>query len=46
MLDTHVMDVVLTNLYGSLDKDIHIKILEGFIMHEAFCNELRSVYSI
>ena len=29
-LDMRLMDVVATYLYGSLDKDIHMKILEGF----------------
>uniref|UniRef100_A0A6N2KGN2 Reverse transcriptase Ty1/copia-type domain-containing protein n=1 Tax=Salix viminalis TaxID=40686 RepID=A0A6N2KGN2_SALVM len=40
------MDVVTAYLYGSLDKDIHTKIPEGFTMPEAFCNEPRSVYFI
>ena len=46
ILDTHLMDVVAAYLYGSLDKDIHMKIPEGFTMLGAFCNESRSVYSI
>ena len=33
----HLMDVITTYLYGSLDKDIHMKIPEGFTMPEAFC---------
>jgi len=40
------MDVVTTFLYGSLDKDIHMKIPEGFKMPEAFYDKPRSVYSI
>ena len=40
------MDVVATYLYGSLDKDIHMKIPEEFTMPEAFCNEPRIVYYI
>jgi mannitol-specific phosphotransferase system IIBC component len=30
------MDVVTTYLYGTLDKQIYMKILEGFKMLEAF----------
>jgi hypothetical protein len=41
-----LMDVVTTRLYESLDKDIHMKILEGFIMPEAFYDKPISVYSI
>ena len=42
----HLMNVVATYLYGSLDKYIYMKIPEGFTMPEAFCNEHKSVYSI
>jgi hypothetical protein len=35
-LDICLMDVVITNIYGSLDKDIHVKIPEGFKFLEAF----------
>ena len=42
----HLIDVVATYLYVSLDKDIHMKIPKGFTMPEAFCNERRSVCSI
>ena len=45
-LDMHLMDAVATYLYISLDKDIHMKIPEGFTMPEAFCNKPRSFYSI
>ena len=45
-LDICLMDVVVAYLYGLLDKDIHMKILEGFIMPEDFCNESRNVYSV
>ena len=45
-LNMRLMDVVAAYLYGSLDKDIHMKIPEGFTMPKAFCNEPRSVYSI
>ena len=42
----HLKNVVVAYLYGLLDKDIHIKILNGFIMSKAFCNEPRNDYSI
>ena len=42
----HLMDIVTTYLYGSLDKDIYMKILGGFKMPEAFYNKPRNVYSI
>ena len=45
-LDMHLIDVVVVYLYGLLDKDIHVKIFEGFIMSKAFCNELKHIYSI
>jgi mannitol-specific phosphotransferase system IIBC component len=35
-LDICLMDVVTTYLYGTLDKQIYMKILEGFKMLEAF----------
>jgi len=35
-LDICLMDVVTTYLYRTLDKQIHMKILEGFKMFEAF----------
>jgi hypothetical protein len=37
-LDICLMDVVITNIYGSLDKDIHVKIPEGFKFLEALNN--------
>ena len=45
-LDMYLMNVVAVYLYGSLDKDIHMKIPEGFTMPKAFCNEPKSVYYI
>jgi len=45
-LDMCLIDVVTTYLYGSLDKDIHMKIPEGFKMPEAFYDKSISVYSI
>jgi len=35
-LDMCLINVVITYLYGLLDKHIHIKISEGFKMLEAF----------
>ena len=37
-LDMHLMDDITTYLYGSIDNDIYIKILEGFILPEANCD--------
>jgi len=31
-----LMDVFTTYLYGSIDNDVYMKILEGFKMHEAY----------
>jgi len=41
-----LMDVVTTYLYGSLDKDIHMKIPKEFKMPKAFYDKPKSVYSI
>ena len=35
-LDMRLMDVVTTYLYGSLDNDIYMKILEGYKMSETY----------
>jgi hypothetical protein len=43
-LDIRLINVVTTYLYGSLDKDIHLKIPERFKMPEAFYDKLKSVY--
>ena len=40
----HFMDVVMAYLYGSLDFDIYMKILEGLKMPEAYIP--RNLYSI
>ena len=45
-LDLHLMDVVIAYLYGSLDDDIYMKILEGFKMLEATNSKHCSIYSI
>ena len=43
-LKMHLMDVVTTYLYGSLDSDIYMKIPEGLKMPEAYTP--RNLYSI
>jgi hypothetical protein len=45
-LDIRLMNVVTTYPYESLDKDIHMKIPEGFKMPETFYDKPRSVYYI
>ena len=35
-LDMRLMDVVIAYLYGSLDNDIYMKILEGYKMSETY----------
>ena len=35
-LDMRLMDVVIAYLYGSLDNDIYMKILEGYKMFETY----------
>ena len=45
-LDMQLMDVVTTYLYGSLDNDIYMKILEGYKMPETYNPTSWSMYSI
>ena len=45
-LDMRLMDVITKNLYGSMDNDIYMKILEGFKLPKANCTKPRSMYSI
>ena len=46
-LDMCLMDVVIASLYGSLDSDIYMKILEGFQMLETInYSKHCSIYSI
>ena len=45
-LDMQLMDVVTAYLYGSLDNDIYMKILEGYKMSETYNPTSRSMYSI
>ena len=35
-LDMHLIDVVTTYLYGTLDSEIYMKILEGFKIPEGY----------
>ena len=45
-LDMHLMDVITTYLYRSMDNDIYMKIPEGFKLPKANCTKPRSMYSI
>jgi hypothetical protein len=45
-LNMCLMDVFKTYLYGSIDNDVYMKILEGFKMHEAYNLNSQKVYSI
>jgi Reverse transcriptase (RNA-dependent DNA polymerase) len=45
-LQMHLIDVVTTYLYGSLDNDIYMKVTEGLKMPESFKSKSREIYSI
>ena len=45
-LDMRLMDVTTIYLYGSMDNDIYMKVLEEFKLSEATFTKLRSMYSI
>ena len=45
-LDMRLMDVITTYLYGSIDSDIHMKILEGFKLPEVVSTKPHSMFSI
>ena len=45
-LDMHLMDVITTYLYGSMNNDIYMKIPEGFKLPGANSTKARSMYSI
>ena len=45
-LEMHLMDVVTTYLYGSIDSDIYMKIPEGFTLPEEKFSKPRGMYSI
>ena len=42
----HLMDVITTYLYGSMDNDIYVKIFEGFKLPRENSTKPRSMYSI
>ena len=42
----HLMDVVTTYLYGSLDNEIYMKIPEGFAMPKSCNSKSQEMYSI
>ena len=45
-LDMRLIDVITVYLYGSLDNDIYMKILEGYKMPETYNPTSQSMYSI
>ena len=45
-LDTCLMNVVTTYLYGSLDANVYMKIHEGFTLPEVMNSKPQSMYSI
>ena len=45
-LEMHLMDVVTTYLYGSIDRDVYMKIPKGFTLPEAKFSKPRGMYSI
>ena len=45
-LDVCLMDVVKAYLYGSIDNDMYMKILEGFKLLEENSTKPRSMYLI
>ena len=45
-LDMHLMNVVTTYLYGSIDTNIYMKIPEGFKLPEATNPKPRNMHSI
>ena len=45
-LDMHLMDVITTYLYGSIDNDIYMKVPKGFKLPKANNIKPHSMYSI
>ena len=45
-LDMRLMNVITVYLYGSMDNDIYLKILEGFKLLEENSTKPHSIYSI
>ena len=45
-LDIRLMDVITTYLYGMLENDIYMKVLEGFQLPQVNTLQPRNMYSI
>ena len=45
-LDMHLMDVITAYLYGMLENDIYMKVLEGFQLPQVNTSQPRNMYSI
>ena len=45
-LDMHLMHVVTAYLYGMLENDIYMKVLEGFQLPQVNTSQPRNMYSI
>ena len=45
-MNMHLMDVITTYLYGFMDNDIYMKILEGFKLPKENSTKPHSMYSI
>ncbi|KAL3368419.1 hypothetical protein AABB24_009329, partial [Solanum stoloniferum] len=45
-LEIHLMDVITTYLYGSLDNEIYMKISKGLKMPKAYSSKSREICSI
>ena len=45
-LDMRLMDVITAYLYGMLENDIYMKVLEGFQLSQVNTSQLRNMYSI
>ena len=45
-LNMHLINVIISYLYGSIDNDIYMKTLEGFKLLEANSRKPRNMYSI
>ena len=42
----HLMDVITAYLYGMLENDIYMKVLEGFQLPQVNTSQPRNMYSI
>ena len=45
-LDMHLMDIITAYLYGMLENDIYMKVLEGFQLSQVNTSQPRNMYSI